>query len=67
VSDLEVPQGVTVLTNEEDSVIAVTQPQMAVEAAEEEAAEAAEGEAAEEEGEGATAEEAENAAEQSEG
>lgn len=66
VVDLKAPRGVTILTNPEDSVVAVTQPQMAVEA-EEEAAEAVEGEAAEEEAEGATAEEAENAAEQSEG
>jgi large subunit ribosomal protein L25 len=66
VADLKVPRGVTVLTNVEDSVVAVTQPQMAVEE-EEGAAEAVEGEAAEEEAEGATAEEAENAAEQSEG
>lgn len=66
VGDLKAPRDVTILTNPEDSVVAVTQPQMAVEA-EEEAAEAVEGEAAEEEAEGATAEEAENAAEQSEG
>lgn len=64
VSELKVRSGVTILTNLEDSVVAVTQPQVAVE--EEEAAEAVEGEAAEEEAEGATAEEAENAAEQSE-
>jgi large subunit ribosomal protein L25 len=66
VADLKAPSGVTILTNPEDSVVAVTQPQMAVEE-EEEAAEAAEGEAAEEEAEGATAEEAESTAEQSEG
>ena len=65
VSDLKVRSGVTILTSPEDSVVAVTQPQVAVEE-EEEAAEAVEGEAAEEEAEGATAEEAENAAEQSE-
>jgi large subunit ribosomal protein L25 len=65
VSDLKVRSGVTILTSPEDSVLAVTQPQVAVE--EEEAAEAVEGEVAEEEAEGATAEEAENAAEQSEG
>ena len=64
VSDLKVRSGVTILTSPEDSVVAVTQPQVAVE---EEAAEAVEGEVAEEEAEGATAEEAENAAEQSEG
>ena len=63
VSDLKVRSGVTILTNSEDSVVAVTQPQVAVE---EEAAEAVEGEVAEEEAEGATAEEAESAAEQSE-
>lgn len=65
VSDLKVRSGVTILTSPEDSVVAVTQPQVAVE--EEEAAEAVEGEVAEEEAEGATAEEAESAAEQSEG
>jgi large subunit ribosomal protein L25 len=64
VSELKVRSGVTILTNPEDSVVAVTQPQVAVE--EEEAAEAVEGEVAEEEAEGATAEEAENAAERSE-
>ena len=48
VSDLVAPSGVTFLTNEEDSVVAVAQPQMAVEI-EEEAAEGeeVEGEAAE--------------------
>lgn len=66
VSDLKVRSGVTILTSPEDSVVAVTQPQVAVEE-EEEAAEAVEGEAAEEEAEGATAEESESAAEQSEG
>jgi large subunit ribosomal protein L25 len=66
VSDLKVRSGVTILTNPEDSVVAVTQPQVAVEE-EEAAAEAVEGEAAEEEAEGATAEESESAAEQSEG
>ena len=65
VSDLKVRSGVTILTSPEDSVVAVTQPQVAVE--EEEAAEAVAGEVAEEEAEGATAEEAESAAEQSEG
>jgi large subunit ribosomal protein L25 len=64
VSEIKVRSGVTILTNPEDSVVAVTQPQVAVE--EEEAAEAVEGEVAEEEAEGATAEEAENAAERSE-
>jgi large subunit ribosomal protein L25 len=66
VSDLKVPHGATILTDPDESVVAVQQPQMAVEE-EEEAAEAVEGEAAEEEAEGATADEAEDAAEQSEG
>jgi large subunit ribosomal protein L25 len=70
VSDLVAPDGVTILSNPEDSVVAVQQPQAPVELEEEEAAaEAAEGEAAAEEGEGAegAAEQAEGAAEQSEG
>jgi large subunit ribosomal protein L25 len=53
VSDLQAPAGVTFLTNEEESVVAVAQPQMAVELEEEEAAEGeegVEGEAAEGEG-----------------
>lgn len=68
VSDLVAPQGATILTNPEDSVVAVQQPQMAVELEEAEAAEgeevegeAAEGaepEAGETEGEGAEASEA---------
>lgn len=66
VADLTPPDGATFLTNAEESVVAVAQPQMAVEL-EEEAAEAVEGEAAEEEAEGATPEEAEGAAEPSEG
>lgn len=66
VADLVAPDGVTILSNSEDSVVAVQQPQAPVEL-EEEAAEAAEGEEAAEEGEGAAAEEAEGAAEQSEG
>ena len=56
VSDLVAPKGATILTNPDESVVAVQQPQMAVELEEEEAAEgeAAEGEAAEgEEGEAA--------------
>ena len=71
VSDLVAPAGTTFLTSEEESVVAVVQPQMAVELEEEEAAEGeegvegeaaegeegAEGEAAEGEGEGAGAEE----------
>ena len=67
VSDLVPPAGATVLTNPDESVVAVTQPQMAVEL-EEEAAEGeeAEGEAAEG-AEGATAEGAEGSAERSEG
>ena len=44
VSDLVVPAGATILTNAEESVVAVQQPQMAVELEGEEAAEAAEGE-----------------------
>jgi large subunit ribosomal protein L25 len=43
VSDLSAPPGATILTDPEESVVAVQQPQMAVEL-EEEAAEAAEGE-----------------------
>lgn len=68
VSDLKSPAGATILTDPEDSVVSVVQPQMAVEAEEEAAAaEAAEGEeGAEAEAEGGTAEEAEDAAEQSE-
>ncbi|MGZ5291586.1 MAG: 50S ribosomal protein L25/general stress protein Ctc [Actinomycetota bacterium] len=66
VADLAVPEGATILSNPEDSVVACQQPQARVELeAEAEAAEAAEGEGAEE-GEGA-AEEGEGAAEQSEG
>jgi large subunit ribosomal protein L25 len=67
VSDLKAPSGATILTDPDESVVAVQQPQMAVEE-EEEAAEAVEGEEEAEEGaEGATGEEAEDAAEQSEG
>jgi large subunit ribosomal protein L25 len=49
VSDLVAPEGVTFLTSEEESVVAVAQPQMAVELEEEaaEGEEGAEGEAAE--------------------
>ncbi|MGA9162483.1 MAG: 50S ribosomal protein L25 [Actinomycetota bacterium] len=59
VSDLVAPKGATILTNPEESVVAVQQPQMAVEVEEEaaegevaegEAVEGAEGEAAEGEG-----------------
>jgi large subunit ribosomal protein L25 len=73
VGDLRAPEGATILTNQDESVIAVTQPQAPVEVEEEEAAEAVEGEAAEEEAAGATGEEAEQTAagartrEQSEG
>ena len=74
VSDLVAPEGVTFLTSEEESVVAVAQPQMAVELEEEaaEGEEGAEGEAAEgEEGaEGGAAQgegEGAGAAESSEG
>ena len=71
VSDLVAPKGATILTNPEESVVAVQQPQMAVELEEEEAAaeaEAAEGEAAEgAEGEAAEGEGAEGSDERSEG
>ena len=63
VSDLVAPKGATILTNPEESVVAVQQPQMAVELEEEAAAEAeaAEGEAAEgAEGEAAEGEGAES-------
>ena len=72
VSDLVAPKGATILTNPEESVVAVQQPQMAVEV--EEAAEAAEGEVVEgEAAEGAEGEAAgegegaEESAERSEG
>ncbi|HEY7661268.1 MAG TPA: 50S ribosomal protein L25/general stress protein Ctc [Actinomycetota bacterium] len=48
VSDLVAPEGTTILTNADESVVAVQQPQLAVEVEEE--AEAAEGEAVEGEG-----------------
>ena len=58
VSDLVAPKGATILTDPEESVVAVQQPQMAVEIEEEEALAAAEAlEAAE--GEGAEGEAAE--------
>jgi large subunit ribosomal protein L25 len=63
VSDLQAPAGVTFLTNEEESVVAVAQPQMAVELEEEEAAEGEEGV----EGEAAEGEGAEGVAEGGEG
>jgi large subunit ribosomal protein L25 len=69
VSDLLAPDGATILTNADESVLAVTQPQMAVELEEEEEeAEAAEGEAAEgAEGEAAEGAEGEGSAEPTEG
>jgi large subunit ribosomal protein L25 len=74
VSDLVAPEGATILTNPEESVVAVQQPQMAVELEEEEAAaeaEAAEGEAVEgvegEAAEGEGGEGTEGSAERSEG
>jgi hypothetical protein len=71
VGDLVAPKGATILTNLDESVVAVQQPQMAVELEEEEAAEgeAVEGEAAEgEEGEAAgEGEGSGEAAERSEG
>ena len=67
VSELATPEGATILTNPEDSVVAVSQPQARdVDLEEEEAAEGAEGEAAEGEAAGATGDEAENTAQQSE-
>jgi large subunit ribosomal protein L25 len=66
VSDLSAPEGVTITSNIEDSVVAVQQPQARVELEEEAAAEEAEGEAAAEEGEGPAAE-GESAAQPSEG
>ena len=56
VSDLVAPSGSTILTNPEDSVVAVQQPQMAVELEEEEAAEGEEGAEAAEGEEGAEGE-----------
>jgi large subunit ribosomal protein L25 len=68
VSDLVPPEGAVILTNPDESVVAVMQPQMAVELEEEAAAEGeeAEGEAAEG-AEGEAAEGAEGSAEPSEG
>jgi large subunit ribosomal protein L25 len=65
VADLVAPEGATILTNPDDLVVAVQQPQARVEL-EEVAAEAVEGEAAEV-AEGAAAGESEAASEQSEG
>ena len=71
VSDLVPPQGTTIVTSPEESVVAVQQPQMAVEVEEAEVAEAVEGEIVEgAEGgaaEAAPGEGAEKTAEQSEG
>jgi large subunit ribosomal protein L25 len=64
VSDLAAPEGATILTNPEDLVVAVQQPQARIELEEEAAAEAAEGEA---EGVEGAAEESEGSAEPSEG
>lgn len=69
VSDLVAPKGATILTNPDESVVAVQQPQMAVELEEEEAAaeaEAAEGEGEGGEGEGAEGEGGEGAGESEE-
>ncbi len=70
VSDLVAPQGATILTNPDESVVAVQQPQLVVEPEAEEAAEgeAVEGEAPEgEAAEGPPAERTEGSPEQSEG
>jgi len=64
VSDLAAPEGATILTNPEDLVVAVQQPQARIELEDEAAAEAAEGEA---EGVEGAAEESEGSAEASEG
>jgi len=66
VSDLAPPEAVTILTNPDDSVVAVQQPQARDVELEAEEAEGLEGEAAAE-GEGAPAEGTEGAAEPSEG
>lgn len=66
VSDLVPPEGATILTGPEESVVAVQQPQARDVELEAEAAEGVEGEAAEE-GEGAPAEGTEGAAASSEG
>jgi large subunit ribosomal protein L25 len=66
VADLASPEGTTILTNPDDLVVAVQQPQARVEL-EEAAAEAAEGEAAEGEAAEAAAEEAGGESEPSEG
>jgi large subunit ribosomal protein L25 len=66
VADLVAPEGATILTAADESVVAVQQPQARIEleeAAEEEAAEAAEGEAPAAEAEGGAAAEAEAAGE----
>jgi large subunit ribosomal protein L25 len=66
VGDLHAPDGAVILSDPEESVVAVSQPQARVEV-EEGLAEAVEGEAAQEEAAGATADEATNSAEQTEG
>jgi len=63
VSDLVAPDGATITSNPEDSVVAVQQPRVA-EAEEAAEGEAVEGEEAQEEAAGATADEASNEAEQ---
>jgi large subunit ribosomal protein L25 len=70
VSDLVAPEGATILTNPDESVVAVQQPQARIELEEAEAAAAAaaaEGEVAEGGAEGEAAEGAEGATESSEG
>jgi large subunit ribosomal protein L25 len=64
VSDLRAPDGAVIISNPEESVVAVAQPQAPVEAEE---GEAVEGAAAQEEAAGATASEADNTAAQTEG
>jgi large subunit ribosomal protein L25 len=68
VGDLPVPEGATILTSPDESVVAVTQPQARIELEEAAAAaEAAAAEAAAEAGEGGAPAEAEGASEPSEG
>jgi large subunit ribosomal protein L25 len=61
ISDIKVPQGATILTSSEETIVSVVPPPVLK--IEEEVAEAVEGEEAEAEAEGATAEEAEQQAE----
>jgi large subunit ribosomal protein L25 len=63
VAQIQVPEGVTVLTPTEETIVSVVPPPILRVEEEEEAAEAVEGEEAAAEGEGATAEEAEQRAE----